>query len=139
MRGVLCSLLALLLGLPTLAGAAGCPPEPEIIALDGWTSEGVDTIQSFGHGVAITEDCFVVGAPGTIYDDWLNHSIGAAVVFEPNGDDWQPTALVQPPLPWSQDETFGNILALRDDVLAVGDADFTGGLPYSGRVLVYAR
>ncbi|MEZ4398012.1 MAG: T9SS type A sorting domain-containing protein [Candidatus Krumholzibacteriia bacterium] len=139
MRGAFCCLLVLILCFPSPAGAAGCPPEPEVIALDGWTSEGVDTIQSFGHGVAITEDCFVVGAPGTVYDDWLGHAIGAAIAFEPNAGDWQPTALIQPPLPWSQYEDFGNILAMRDDVLAVGDSDFTGGLPYSGRVLVYAR
>ena len=86
-----------------------------------FTATGGDENDYLGRAVAVTEDAFVVGAPGVDVNG--NADQGAAYVFVRPSSGWASTNLPDATLTTSDgaaDDGFGSSVGIDDDVIVVG-------------------
>jgi hypothetical protein len=127
------SLIALLLGLPAIAGRAQYWAEQVIPPPLDVTSTG-----QFGWSLSIEGDYLLVGAPGSDVD---GPNAGAAYIFrreEGGTNDWDLLMRLAPPL-LSDNARFGATVLLRDGWAFVGAPHQRIGLVEAGAVFVFGQ
>lgn len=87
------------------------------------SSDGVNG-DEFGHSLNISGDRMVVGAP------LANGRVGAAYVFEFDGNNWNETAKLTASNAYGSDN-FGHSVVIDGDMILVGAPNHTGGIVYS--------
>lgn len=92
----------------------------------------------FGRSVAVASNFIAVGAPFCNTGNVSN--AGAVYLFERTGSGWIYNTKLYPPAGASQEAHFGNVVALSDDTLVVGEPHRANALTNeAGRVYIYSR
>jgi len=130
-----------IVGAPDAPGDGGPTGAVYVFRLDGasWSQEQkiqvgtFATIAGFGESVAISENRLLIGVPDAGPG---SQNLGAAYVFEHDGEAWQQTAVLSASDEDAQDK-FGSSVSLHGDVALVGVPQDEDGGAFSGAAYVF--
>jgi len=112
-----------------LASPQGVCREPKLLARDGAAGD------VFGSSVSVSGDTLVVAARG---DDDAAENSGAAYVFVRDGSTWTLEAKLKAN-DAEEDDSFGDVVCVSGDTVAVGAAGSDGSGLSSGSAYVFVR
>ena len=105
-------------------------PDQKLLASDAWESGG-----SFGRAVALDGDYILVADPSHVRDEG---GTGWVYVFRHNGNQW-----IEEQMLIGSDtaigDSFGNALALNDNLALIGAPYYDGGFTNAGAAYVFRR